>query len=649
MPLPTTDTVTRPKALGYGARLNERWYRLAVGPDRELRIETAPLQAPTVSTAENPEDLRDEFGQLFSRVDFTGGEGLDLAHRRDAEPVDSTRYWDSRGIAIRDDDNSKIARVGLHRTTENIEGSTDANLHLAHDGTALYMTEGSIVRRSANPNAVPPAFASEDPHAGQPAVQVQDIVAVGDTVYAALGSSGIHKRASGAWSELSTFAAVKVWQAKDSLYASGGTQLVEVNLTTGATTLLVTLPTGHSWTCVADAGAAVLACATNGYVYALADDDAGVLELKAQTYVGPDVPQVVAAGHGQVFYATRKSTGVGATGKWWRAELSSTAYVLTDSVLLREWGHSGGADDDAGDHAPRAMVASRNGVYVGIAEDAGAFLWRYDQPTTARSRDVDAKAAGVVVDIIDIGDQLFFTVAGHGLRRESRTAYETEGYLIGPLADLFTASEKAWVGAILDHDPVPAGTHVELAYTTEPSALSDPQSTQWTVVKDVHGGSDASETPIPSASGRYLAGRIRMFGTGSVTPTVRGFTFRAYPGSAERIVHLPVNVSDTIEVPGRRRLRTKGLGRRVYGSLTGLEGSYAELELVDPVQVYRGIVEQVAQPVTVLPRRGSATAVSFVRFRGRPVEFGTGLSEDADDPRLGVGILGLGVLGGAAA
>ena len=651
MPVPTTSTVERPKSLGYGARLNDVWFRLATGPNREFTVETAPLQAPKISTAENPEDISDEFGELFSRVDFTGGEGLDVAHRRDAEPVDATRYWDSTGISVRDEDPSKMNRARLLHVTELVESSADSNLYLAHDGESLFMAEGTTVRRCDDPAATPPSFVDDNPHAGEGAVAVKGLASLGSAVFAALGANGVHKRprATGTWAHFSAFAALRVWEAKDILFASSGAVLAQLDAA-GLATTVVTLPTDDSWTCVADAGAAILASATNGYVYALADSETpGVLEVKGQTYVGPDVPQVVQAGHGQVFYATRQATGDGANGKWWRAELSPTAFVLTASTLIRQWAHP--VPDDPRDHAPLAMIASRNGVYVGVQEDQGSFLWRYDQGTTARSRDLDAHTAGLIVDIADVGDQMFFSVAGHGLRRESRTAYEPSGYLIGPLGDLFTASEKAWVGAVLDHEALPAGTSVELAYTTEPDALTDPDSPLWTIVKTVHGGIDTSETPIPTAAGRYIAGRVRWYASNdqASTPAVRGFSFRAYPGGGEWLVKLPLSVADTIEIPGRRRLRTRTLGGRIYDRLRDLPGRYVELELLYPTsQVFRGIVEQVSEPTPAISRRGTSTVVAFVQFRGRRVPGPPQLSALADSPTLGLGAVGITTTGGVA-
>ena len=74
--------------------------RFAVGPGRQLNINTAPLQAQAIQTSETPEDFQQEFGQIYSRTDFSGGSGLDKAHKRDAGESALTRFWDSKGVDV---------------------------------------------------------------------------------------------------------------------------------------------------------------------------------------------------------------------------------------------------------------------------------------------------------------------------------------------------------------------------------------------------------------------------------------------------------------------------------------------------------------------------------------------------------------------
>lgn len=644
MPLPTTSTVSRPRAFGFGARLDDLYLRLAVGPDRVLDIQTAPLQAQRLNTAANPEDFRNEFGQLFSRSDFTAGEGLAFAHRRDGDDSDVARYWDSSGIDVSPAEPGAPPRLRLLYATELSDPSANANLHLAWDGTALYMSSGTTVRRSTNPSDDLPVFADDDPHAGEGAVTVNDLCAVGSSVYAALGAQGIHKRSGGAWAHLSATAAVNVWSAKGYLLASTGTVLSKVDQATGVSTTIVTLPAGLTWLDVVDAGAAILAAASDGYIYAITVDGTGAFTLRAQSLVdAPQIPYALGVGPGGAFvmFGTCENTpSGGCIGRLWRASLDSSAYVLTDAALIRQWGDQ----TSEVDASMRRIFTAGSSVFVGVqdAEDA-SHLWRYDAVTAGRSRHLSAGGGGMIVDGLALDGRLFFTVEEAGLRRENVGTYESNGWLMSPLADFFTADAKSWAGALLDHTLPPADSRVELFYTTDAEALGDPDSDSWVRAKNVSGRVDSTETVLIDVSGRFLAGMVRLYSATSLveTPEVRSFSYRAYPGPGDVIVTLPVNVSDQIDIPHRRRIVARGHGRRVYDELKGREGTYAELELVHVGEVLQGLVEQVSTPMQQLSERGSALMVSIVRFRGRRSS-----DSSLSDSLFGVGSLGVMFLGG---
>ena len=98
--LPSPSNTSQPQAQGFEANLDDLFWRFAVGPDRQRQINTAPLQAQAIQTSETPEDFQQEFGQIYSRTNFSGGEGLDKAHRREGTPNDFSRFWDSKGIDV---------------------------------------------------------------------------------------------------------------------------------------------------------------------------------------------------------------------------------------------------------------------------------------------------------------------------------------------------------------------------------------------------------------------------------------------------------------------------------------------------------------------------------------------------------------------
>lgn len=620
MALPTTSNVSRPKALGYGARLDDLYLRLAVAPDRPLDITTSPLEAQKVNTASSSEDIRNEYGAIFSRSSFTGGEGLDLAHQPDPPVNASSRFWDSEHIDLANGTPGEPSQITLLPPTSNVETSASTNLYLAYDGTAIYMGEGNVTRRSADPTAATPTFADSDPGS---ATALLGLCSLGTDLYSCHTTNGIYRRTGGAWAVLgSTITALRVWSAKGQLLASStstGTVLQTVNLTSGAAiTTLATLNVGQSWIDVRDCGIAILGCASDGKVYAFANNASAVLELKSQTPMpGSEVPYCVGWDGTYIFIGTREATASGAIGRVYRAELTD-GYAITNLQLLRQYGDQ----STAVDQAPRRIVAHQKGVVWGIYEDRStdmSSLWRYDSASGGVSRNLDSTVTGLIVDILPVAGRLFFSVSGHGLRREQVGSYEADGYLIGPLGDLFSASPKSWSGALLDHETLPSGTRVDLYYTTDAAAITDPDAAAWTRIKTVTSGQDTAETPLSGVDARFLAGMVKIYANAAATstPSVKGFAFKAYPGPGDIEVTLAVNTSDSYERPGHRKVLVRGLGQQVYDELKNTEGRYAELEILATGEVLRGVVKQVSTRVPGLSKTGTPSVVSMLTFRGR--------------------------------
>jgi len=71
-----------------------------------------------------------------------------------------------------------------------------------------------------------------------------------------------------------------------------------------------------------------------------------------------------------------------------------------------------------------------------------------------------------------------------------------------------------------------------------------------------------------------------------------------------------------VEIPGRKRIRVRGEGERIYQELRLHEGKGILLELFYPSIKIRGILEQVAAPMQGKTLRGSQTTFSFLSIRG---------------------------------
>ncbi len=654
---PTTDRVAAPRAGGYGVAIDSLWYRLAVGPGREMVISSAPLQPQKLSTSENPEDMRAEFGDYYSRVKFDGGEGLAFAHSRDNKPVDSTRFWDSHNIDISPSRPGELPSLKLLADTALIDTQAQTNLVLATDTVALYMAIAHQVRRSTDPTTAVPTWTTENPNLAEGNIAVGGLVGVGTTLYAALGANGIHTRIGGTWAHWSDIAASAVWAAKATssgaiilAAGSGATANILYRAASAAgSTALITLGAGETFIDVVDAGAAILVSASNGYIYSLGLNSAGsALELKGQTKVA-DVGYASALGAagGFVFYGLRVSSGSGAVGSLWRASLDSTSFTLKDSTVIRRWDHEGTGDHGV-NHHPSTMTAARDSLFIGIDEGHGktAGLWRYDLASGGRVRHLRSNVTSAqVVDVMSHQDRLFFSVSGSGLWRE-QTTYASEGWLITSAGDLFSATEKQWVGAYLDTAPVTEGV-VELLYTTDPSVMVDATSTRWVSLIEVRSSLPTEEIEIRSSQGRYVVGQLKLTAgsANTVSPTPRGVTFHAYPGNVEQLIRLPLNVSDRIEMPNKRAIIAKSLGIATYNRIKGKEGHYVELSLLSPTSVtYRGTIEKVEFPITEISEKGAPTVICWVSFRGRPAPIGgTSRSRGA----FGGGTFGIIIFGGS--
>jgi hypothetical protein len=614
MTSPTLTNVTNPRRWSYGFALDDRLFRLAVGPGRGLSIKTAPLEAPRVNTDSSPEEIG-ETDPNFARSEFDGGEGLFRAHLPGAA---ANRFWDSKNVSVQPAEPGEFPEVRLLKTTANIEASADTGLYAAEDGTSLYVTEGTVLRRTDDPTAASPTWANDDPHNGEAATTVGGVAILGSEVYAALGTNGIHRKSSGAWSHWNDLAATRIWASKGRVVASDGRSLYEVTAAGVAPSPLKTLSPGESWQDATDGGSHILCAATDGYIYAFSTDS-GSMVLAAQSLFEGETPRTVGQTQGVVAVGTAASN----VGRLWVGTLLESGQ-LDDMQLVKQWGESGTATDQT----PRRIIGTREALFTAVPDGTDTYLWRFDLSSGGLARHLTiAGASGLVRGLAVVDGRLFATVDASGVWREG-TTYASSGYLIGPLGDFFSASDKSWIGARLETGTLSDGRKVELFYTTDPDALNDPDSSSWVRVTTRDSGSgDPGEHALSSVVARSLAGMVKLAPStdATQTPAVRSFSFRAYPSSGDEdvIVVLPANVSDQIERPGRHRSRPKGRGATEYAALLGFEGRPVTLRLFRPAMTVRGLVEEVGTPIQAITSRGSVTVVSQVRVRGRRAGSGT--------------------------
>ena len=118
MPRLTTQAeVSNPKRKGYDFRVDNQLYRAAIGPGRDMTIQSSDVADAGVNVRQNPEDFTSNIGRVFSRNNFSGGSNLDEAHKRGGTEKDTMRFWDSQGIDVFKKDLGESYNIQLLNTT----------------------------------------------------------------------------------------------------------------------------------------------------------------------------------------------------------------------------------------------------------------------------------------------------------------------------------------------------------------------------------------------------------------------------------------------------------------------------------------------------------------------------------------------------
>lgn len=657
--LPSPSNTSQPEAQGFEANLDDLFLRFAVGPGRQMNINTAPLQAQAIQTSETPEDFQQEFGQIYSRTDFSGGEGLDKAHRRNGTDRDFSRYWDSKGVDVfhGDEDTGYNAHL-LYDVEQKTLTLTDTNNYIAQTTNGyLYITDDNDVYQSTDNGDT---WGSPMSSTGI-TYKIQGITSFGDDLFLVSGDGGTNKelffydQSADTWTNESLGASFTgyftgIWFSKGTLFVSGKSDTAEYLWESSPFTknfsgdfqavnaLTQTEPT-HEFTDVVDAGAVVLAGNTDGNIYSL-KLDGGSWSLKGQTKLSFEEIHSLAATEGLVFIGTKGSQSQ--TGRFYSAEVTvaDNLYVLANRQLIKQW-------DNGIDLTPHSMFVTRDSVYMGIHESATTtYLWRYFLPTAGIARDIGVTHASnttsVVTGITQAGTttpKFVFVSSGQGVYKELDT-YVSTGYIVTALADFYTSEKKQWVGAKLNTNGVSAGT-VELATSTIPTDIDNIDSPTWQNQITIASGVGGDEEVLELVDGRWITAKLTITTSDtSQSPELLSFAIRGFQLVNDLVVDMPINISDQIERPFRKALRINGQGELIYQALRNKEGKNVQLEIYRPDTLLRGIIENVSSPIEEISPRGSVTQYCIVRFRGSKV-----IATSSSGQGLGIQLLGVNNLG----
>ena len=216
--LPSPSNTSAPESQGFEANLDDLFLRFAVGPGRQMSINTAPLQAQAIQTSETPEDFQQEFGQIFSRTDFAGGSGLDKAHKRNAGPNDFQRYWDSKGVDVfTGKEVGQEYKVSLLHDTDEVQSTSSTNLYMQELGGEIFFADGDVLKIVSTPLT---GSASTDgtPSSGN---NITGMAVLGSKLYFVANGDVYVRNSAGSYATHNTDQTYdKLWSMKGRLVAS---------------------------------------------------------------------------------------------------------------------------------------------------------------------------------------------------------------------------------------------------------------------------------------------------------------------------------------------------------------------------------------------------------------------------------------------
>ena len=623
-----TSIVSNPQRYGYDIRLDSLYFRTAIGPGREMTIQSSDVQESQINVKQNPEDFTSNLGRIYSRNDFRGGQGLDTAHRANGTPKDTTRFWDSKGVDIFHGDEETSYHIHLLYTmqTKGLTFTTSEQYMAQTTNGYIYVSDGLVIYRSTDYGDNWSTVSSTNV-----SYAIRGMIAFGNQIFVVTGDGGTNKQLihyDGTTWTVETLGTVfsgyfsSMWFVKGRLIVTGKNTTAEylweadpyTKNFTGVfqtSSAIITVEPTHSISAVTDAGAVILAASTDGNIYSL-KDNAGTLELKGQSRIGDEEVHSIEALEGIIFFGTQEqSTNV---GRLYRSDLvvADDLYVLANRQLLKEWDNGVAA-------SPHAMFASRDSIYVGVRETSSdTYLWRYYLPTAGLARHLKVPGQGTVGGIKQVQGKYFVLVQGTsgGVYKETST-YESEGYVIMSAADFFTAESKQFVGAEISTNSLPTDTSVQLYYSTKFEALDNPNDSSFKLAFTQASGTGDTEKQIAEIA-RYIVGKvvIKKNGANNATPKVKSVQFRALARPELVVAQIPINISDRVERPGRKPIKVKGLGEELYATLRDKEGDSVTLELFNPAEIIRGVVEQISYPVQSNTERGSVTQYAILTVRG---------------------------------
>src|SRR5210317_338844 len=183
----STSNLRNPKRYGYDIQIDDIYLRTATSPDRQMTIQSSDVQEQQVNVKQNAEDFTSNLGRIYSRNNFTGGQGLDTAHRADGTPKDTTRFFDSKGVDVfhGDDETSYHTHLLYTTASESISFNSDNNYIARTTNGNIYVADGTTIYESTDDGDTWTTMTSTGI-----LYAITGIAAFGNTIYVTTGTAG---------------------------------------------------------------------------------------------------------------------------------------------------------------------------------------------------------------------------------------------------------------------------------------------------------------------------------------------------------------------------------------------------------------------------------------------------------------------------
>jgi len=658
--------VRHPKAEGYNLRIGQQWFRTVVaegGPRLGTRDSLAPRQDRSGSIYQNVLDL----GYAWGRTDLSGGEGLDwdpreIALDQNAAALDLIRFFDSNGIDTRRPDTAGGQyALRLGRETIQWDGVVTDPKDMATSDSYVFIADGLTVSwYDAWGNLTP--IGSDD----LPENVIALAAAPNGTVMATCedGKAYVMPNADGTFVQAYTnggqkFDAQGIWYVNGRFILSAfdtddSAQLWELAFdgTDWEPESEIDTASSPFWQ-VVESGPAIVAACGDGTVrtYTPTTDDPDLVLLPRSRFTMPEgeTPIMLGSNAGVllIFTAADRLEADREELRVYQAEVLDARFnfVIGQLQLRREWLGS--------EHEPlvtRNMTNTRDDIYWFVKEERNGILyeslWRFDVVTNGLNR-VSADE-GINLNGIVIFDNKTAGIdfANANITLGDDILHQRFGYMIFPNITFGLNTEISWLTTVIEaHDLQDQGAQIELWRSTDPTAILDWQHPSWVLVQRISSpGGTSVEVPLVGLKSRTLALQIRVASGANNTesPKITRVAIRGIPAHRDFIMQIPINISDYVSVPHRTPTRVPGLGYSLHAQMLALAGENVEVAMIDPPVLFRGIVNNISEPIEYLSNRGSVTRYCMVEFRGQRL----GATETASgDAGMGLGLMGIATLG----